>query len=67
MMPACFCLLQAIWAKGYTELLSLMEEHKRSGAPRTLIDAYGGGEDLNEVRASCQRGRMFSLFFNQSN
>ena len=41
--------LQAVWAKGYTELLDLMEEHKRSGAPAMPVDAYGAGEDLNEV------------------
>ena len=26
-----------------------MEEHKRSGAPAMPVDAYGAGEDLNEV------------------
>ena len=42
--------MQAVWAKGYTELLDLMEEHRKSDAPRMYVDCYGAGEDLNEVR-----------------
>ena len=41
--------VQAVWAKGYTELLDLMEQHRKSDAPRMYVDCYGAGEDLNEA------------------
>ena len=42
---------QAIWAKGYTELLALMDaDHARVGdAGSVPIDCYGSGEDLEEA------------------
>lgn len=42
---------QAIWAKGYTELLALMDaDHARAGdAGSVPVDCYGSGEDLEEV------------------
>lgn len=40
---------QAIWAKGYTELLDLMDKHKRRGEAPLDIDCYGSGEDLDAV------------------
>lgn len=42
--------MQAIWAKGYTELLDLMDKHKRRGEPVLMVDCYGSGEDLDDVR-----------------
>ena len=45
---------QAIWAKGYTELLDLMDKHKVRGEPSMQVDCYGSGEDLEEVRAAGQ-------------
>ena len=43
---------QAIWAKGYTELLALMDaDHARAGnAGSVPVDCYGSGEDLEEVK-----------------
>jgi len=43
---------QAIWAKGYTELLALMDaDHAAAGrADPVHVDCYGSGEDLDEVR-----------------
>ena len=41
--------MQAIWAKGYTELLDLMDKHTRRGEEKLHIDCYGSGEDLDAV------------------
>ena len=41
--------MQAIWAKGYTELLDLMNKHTRRGEEQLHIDCYGSGEDLDAV------------------
>jgi hypothetical protein len=41
--------VQAIWAKGYTELLDLMDRHKKRGEEKLHIDCYGSGEDLDAV------------------
>ena len=41
---------QAIWAKGYTELLNLMERDARSQPDTTHVDCFGYGDDLDEVR-----------------
>ena len=43
---------QAIWAKGYTELLDLMDKHKQRNENHMYIDCYGSGEDLEEVTQS---------------
>lgn len=43
---------QAIWAKGYTELLDLMEKDSASREMHTHVDCYGYGDDLEEVRTS---------------
>ena len=55
----CMLLLQAIWAKGYTELLNLMEKDARSQPDRTHVDCFGYGDDLDEVRAKAPLGRWF--------
>lgn len=45
------CWWQAIWAKGYTELLALMgADHAADPAHPVHVDCYGSGEDLDEVR-----------------
>lgn len=41
--------VQAIWAKGYTELLELMEMDSASREMHTHVDCYGYGDDLEEV------------------
>ena len=41
--------LQAIWAKGYTELLDLVEKDSATSDMHTHIDCYGYGDDLHEV------------------
>jgi hypothetical protein len=40
---------QAIWAKGYTELLDLLSKEQQRGANPAHVDCYGAGEDLEEV------------------
>jgi hypothetical protein len=45
----CGAALQAIWAKGYTELLDLMEKDVKTGNASAHIDCYGYGDDLDEV------------------
>ena len=40
---------KAVWAKGYTELLSLLESHRSAGKVEYPIDCYGNGEDLASV------------------
>ena len=40
---------KAVWAKGYTELLSLLESHRTAGKTEYAIDCYGNGEDLAAV------------------
>ena len=42
--------MQAIWAKGYTELLDLVEKDSATSDMHTHIDCYGYGDDLHEVR-----------------
>ncbi len=42
--------MQAIWAKGYTELLDLVEKDHTTSDMHTTIDCYGYGDDLHEVR-----------------
>ena len=49
-MAPCFRVGQAIWAKGYTELLNLMERDARSQPDTTHVDCFGYGDDLDEVR-----------------
>ncbi len=47
---------KAVWAKGYTELLSLLESHRIAGKTEYAIDCYGNGEDLAAVNSSiCMR------------
>ena len=41
--------MQAIWAKGYTELLDLVEKDSATSDMHTHIDCYGYGDDLHEV------------------
>ncbi|KAK9789576.1 hypothetical protein WJX73_004366 [Symbiochloris irregularis] len=49
---------KAIWAKGYTELLDLMDQHKRRGEAKLDIDCYGSGEDLNEMKTTAAKQKL---------
>lgn len=44
---------KAVWAKGYTELLSLLDSHRTAGHDEHHIDCYGNGEDLEAVSLLC--------------
>ena len=52
---------QAIWAKGYTELLDLVEKDSATSDMHTHIDCYGYGDDLHEVRLWLLRSCQISL------
>ncbi|KAK9907493.1 hypothetical protein WJX75_004778 [Coccomyxa subellipsoidea] len=49
---------KAIWAKGYTELLELMEIDSASREMHTHIDCYGYGDDLEELKAASARKKL---------
>ena len=53
--------LQAIWAKGYTELLDLVEKDSATSDMHSHIDCYGYGDDLHEVRLWLLRSCQISL------
>lgn len=42
---------KVLWAKGYAQLVELMEEHYERTEQRLPIDFFGAGPDLDEVRA----------------
>ena len=54
----CAAALQAIWAKGYTELLDLVEKDHTTSETYTAIDCYGYGDDLHEVRPPGNQGSV---------
>ncbi|KAA8496003.1 Digalactosyldiacylglycerol synthase 2, chloroplastic [Porphyridium purpureum] len=48
---------KVLWGKGYTELLQLLETHvgeRESWPESSVIDVYGTGSDLEEVRKKSQ-------------
>ena len=45
---------KCLWSKGYRELLDLMRDQKERDGRAFAIDAYGGGEDLEAVKALAQ-------------
>ncbi|KAK9827590.1 hypothetical protein WJX81_001802 [Elliptochloris bilobata] len=51
---------KAIWAKGYTELLALMDaDQTRAGdAGAVHVDCYGSGEDLEEMRILAEKKHL---------
>ncbi|CAL8463148.1 g2682 [Coccomyxa elongata] len=49
---------KAIWAKGYTELLDLMEKDSASREMHTHVDCYGYGDDLEELKAASARKKL---------
>ena len=57
-------MVQAIWAKGYTELLGLVEKDHATSEMHTAIDCYGYGDDLHEVCCRhCTLPRFCFFFF----
>lgn len=41
---------KVVWAKGYTELLQMVKQHKDSCGEDIPVDVYGGGPDLPDVQ-----------------
>lgn len=58
----CSTVLQAIWAKGYTELLNLVEKDGAIGEMHTAIDCYGYGDDLHEVGLHWLLGGLTGIY-----
>jgi digalactosyldiacylglycerol synthase len=54
---------KVLWAKGHRLLLDYLKVQKELGLPPTHIDVYGGGEDLEEVKAEVQRSGVDVSFF----
>lgn len=46
---------KAVWAKGYTELLERLAEHKARTGQSVHMDVYGSGEDLEDIKAEGHR------------
>lgn len=53
--------MQAIWAKGYTELLDLIEKDHATAEMHTAIDCYGYGDDLHEAGYSISLAPLLVL------
>eukprot|EP00891_Asterochloris_glomerata_P002161 jgi/Astpho2/2161/e_gw1.00040.194.1_t len=53
---------KAVWAKGYTELLALMEKRRAAGKEDITLDCYGNGEDLEAVKAEAKRRALNMKF-----
>lgn len=51
-----------VWAKGYRELIDLSAKHK-SELQGFGIDAYGNGEDSNEVQSTTKKLDLNINFF----
>lgn len=52
------CVGQVLWAKGYTELVDLMKEHKKREGTHPVVDCYGNGEDLSAVREVAKKQKL---------
>lgn len=51
---------KALWGKGYTELLALLAAHKAATGVALRVDAYGAGEDAEEIRAKARTAAALS-------
>lgn len=47
---------KALWGKGYTELLQLLAAHKAATGDSLRVDAFGSGEDAEEIRRQASMG-----------
>ncbi|KAK9819394.1 hypothetical protein WJX81_002552 [Elliptochloris bilobata] len=48
---------KALWGKGFTELLALLAAHKAATGNSLRVDAYGAGEDADDIKAkAAERG-----------
>lgn len=54
---------KVLWAKGHRLLLDYLQLQKSLGLPLTHIDIYGGGEDLEDVKAEVKRSGVDVSFF----
>lgn len=54
---------KVLWPKGHRLLLDYLKLQKELGLPSTHLDIYGGGEDLEEVKAEVRRSGVDISFF----
>lgn len=56
---------KALWGKGYTELLALLAAHKAASGVALRVDAYGAGEDAEDIRAKARAAAVpvFTLWW----
>lgn len=52
---------KALWGKGYTELLALLAAHKAATGVALRVDAYGAGEDAEDICAKARTAMALSL------
>lgn len=53
-----------MWAKGYSELLDMLEYHKNSTGSRNLqVDVYGDGEDFEAIQSRAAEKALQLSFF----
>ncbi|KAK9792236.1 hypothetical protein WJX73_002211 [Symbiochloris irregularis] len=45
---------KGIWGKGYTELLDLLTEHKKSSEAALNFEIFGSGEDMPDIKAKAE-------------
>lgn len=49
---------KVVWAKGYTELLELLEAHKQRHGEALPMDVYGAGDDLPAVQERAETASL---------
>ncbi|KAK9788295.1 hypothetical protein WJX73_003516 [Symbiochloris irregularis] len=61
-----YCLGKVVWGKGWEELLTLLDAHKRAHPDKPLqVDGYGEGEALNAIRKKAQKQGLDLKFFSR--
>jgi digalactosyldiacylglycerol synthase len=49
---------KCVWAKGYTELIDLLSQNKEKLGNNVMVDCYGTGEDLQDVKLEAQKREL---------
>lgn len=49
---------KAVWAKGYTELLTLLDKHSSNAGKPINVDCFGTGEDLEAVKHTAEEKKL---------
>jgi len=62
----CYFIGKAIWGKGYTELLELLQSNKVSNGRGLEMDIFGSGDDLDAIRSRAGSKGLEELVFHGS-